>query len=68
MSILILSVLGLTDILFLVTFMIEPGIIPGRVWGSGLPAKYKSADVRFTPQIITDRIKIRGSFIGRTIR
>jgi hypothetical protein len=46
MSILILSVLGLTDILFLVTFMIEPGIIPGRVWGSGLPAKYKSADVR----------------------
>ena len=49
MSMIILSVLGLTDILFLVTFMTEPGIIPGRVWGSGLPAKYKSADVRYWP-------------------
>jgi hypothetical protein len=29
----------------LITYSIEPGIIPARLWGSILPAKYKSIDV-----------------------
>jgi hypothetical protein len=29
----------------MITFSIEPGIIPARQWGATLPAKYKSVDV-----------------------
>lgn len=28
-----------------VTYMTEPGIIPARIWGNVLPAKYKGVDV-----------------------
>lgn len=37
--------LALTDLFFLITFCTEPGIIPARLWGSVLPAKYKGVDV-----------------------
>ena len=41
--------LFMTDIMYFVTYGIEPGIIPGSRWDPDvLPAKYKSADVSFS--------------------
>ena len=45
MSLSLIAFLILTDIFFIATYITEPGIIPGRMWGASLPAKYKSADV-----------------------
>ena len=45
MTIGIIVALALTDLFFIITFCTEPGIIPARLWGSVLPAKYKGVDV-----------------------
>ena len=47
----------------IITFATEPGIIPARLWGSDLPAKYKSIGVMKNGANII-RIKIKEYFIG----
>ncbi len=56
--------MALTDIFFIVTFCTEPGIIPARLWGSVLPAKYKGVDVRLKDQWVINRTKLQGYSIG----
>ncbi|CDW78011.1 UNKNOWN [Stylonychia lemnae] len=37
-----------TDYFMIKAFVTDPGIIPARLWGGILPAKYKSVDVNYT--------------------
>jgi len=57
--------LALTDLFFLITFCTEPGIIPARLWGSVLPAKYKGVDVSSASNSNSLRIKHQGYSIGK---
>ena len=65
MSLTLLGLLIITDIFFIATYVTEPGIIPGRMWGASLPAKYKSADVILSLIKFVNRIKIRGYSTGQ---